>query len=316
MQPDSYTRRSFLSIASSLTLLPTIIKPTAPTVLRMGVIADLHHGLATDALNRLDKFMQVVDRKKPDVLLQLGDFNFGNAGANECMRLWQQFEGPRYHVLGNHDMDFESKQHMVDYWQMPGAYYSFDRAGFHFVVLDRNSLKTPDGFVPYDKANFYVDASMRGFADPAQLEWLDADLKATDKPTVVFVHQGLGMGARSANAQHAAGPIEQVLAKHRASNGSSKVVACFCGHHHLDRHRIQDGIHYVWINSASYYWVGADYGRMAYYQDPLFAFLTFHEDGSITLEGGSTHWRHPSPLALQFPRAGELSTYIANRALN
>lgn len=313
---QNLSRRDFLSLTGSLVLLrnTSLSLPTAP-VLQMSVIADLHHGLATDAMTRLESFMSTVDEQKPDCLLQLGDFNFGKPDSDECMRLWRQFDGPRYHVLGNHDMDFYSKAHMVDYWHMPAPYYSFDRAGFHFVVLDRNSIKTDAGYVPYEKANFYVDASTRGFAEPAQLEWLKADLDATQLPTVIFVHQGLAMDELSPKERISADPVETILAQARDEEGKTKVVACFCGHHHLDRYIKKDGIHYVWLNSASYYWVGDAYGRMAYYQDPLFGFLSFYADGSITVKGNSTDWKAPSPASLQFPDAEKLNTFISNRQL-
>ncbi len=312
------SRRSFLSIGGALLLLPKqpLLQLPAKPVLQMGVIADLHHGLAPDAMHRLEAFMAAVDQQKPDVLLQLGDFNFGTSDSDECMRLWRQFAGPRYHVLGNHDMDFETKPHMTDYWEMPSPYYSFDRAGFHFIILDRNNLNTPDGYIPYKNANFYVDASMRGYADPDQLEWLKEDLAATDLPTIVFVHQGLGMEDFDEAKRLATGPIEKILADARDREGNPKVMACFCGHHHLDRYRQKDGIHYVWINSASYYWVGEKYGRMAFYEDALFAFLTFFDDGSIQLAGKTTTWKAPSPEALNFPDAHALNTFISDRRLS
>ena len=79
---------------------------------RMGVIADLHFGLAPDAMDRLQSFMNDVDQLKPDCILQLGDFNFGVGDAADCVREWEQFPGPRHHVLGNHDMDKTDKQHV------------------------------------------------------------------------------------------------------------------------------------------------------------------------------------------------------------
>ncbi|MFK7844572.1 MAG: metallophosphoesterase [Rhodothermales bacterium] len=314
MQP--FSRRTFLSLTGSLVLLRnTSLALPAEPVLQMGVIADLHHGLATDAMTRLERFMYAVDKQKPDCLLQLGDFNFGKPDSDECMQLWRQFQGPKFHVLGNHDMDFYSKAHMMDYWRMPAPYYSFDLEGFHFIILDRNSIKTDDGYIPYEKANFYVDAATRGFAEPAQLEWLKADLEATQLPTVVFVHQGLAMDDLEQDERISADPIEAILAQARDAKGQTKVVACFCGHHHLDRYIKKDGIHYVWLNSASYYWVGDAYGRMAYYEDALFSFLSFYADGSITLEGRSTEWTAPSPAALQFPDAKKLNTFISDRQL-
>jgi calcineurin-like phosphoesterase family protein len=137
--------------------------------------------------------MKEVDQRQSDCILQLGDFNYATRQSQECMDLWRQYHGPRYHVLGNHDMDFPTTEESVAFWSMPARYNSFNVGGYHFVVLDRNNLKAPDGYVPYARANFYVDAPMRGHADPEQIEWLRDDLRSTSLPTVVFVHQGLGM---------------------------------------------------------------------------------------------------------------------------
>ena len=280
---------------------------------KMGLIADLHYGLAPDALPRLEKFMARVDEVSPDCITQLGDFNFGQ-GADDCMNLWRQFKGPKHHVLGNHDMDKATKQAMVEAWQMPGSHYSFDHKGWHFVVLDRNHLRNEDGkFVNYSKANFYVNSQFRGFADPEQLEWLESDLESTELPTLVFSHQGLGMDSTS-DPNSASGAIETVLAK--ANQDRRKVRACLCGHHHIDRYNFQAGIHYVWINSASYYWVGDAFGRMAAYTKPLFTFLTFHSDKTIEIDGCQSSWAAPDPSERGYPNSEKLNTEIVARKLD
>lgn len=306
------TRRRLLQIGvSSLAIPVSRIRARADSV-RFGVIADLHHGLAPRAMERLDTFMEAVKARKPEAILQLGDFNYGTPESDECLDLWRTFNGPRYHVLGNHDMDFATKDAMVDKWGMPGRYYSFDFGGYHAVVLDRNNLKTGEDFIPYSDANFYVDASRRGYADHAQLDWLRADLAASDLPAVVFVHQGLG---RPTSMPEAARAIEVVLEEHNRSESGGKVVACFCGHHHIDRYSRKNGIQYLWINSASYYWVGAEYGSMAPYTRALFTFLTFHSDGVIEIEASQADWEAPSPMDRNFPGADELTPYIQARSL-
>lgn len=277
---------------------------------QMGLIADLHYGLAPDALERLDQFMQAVDERSPDCLLQLGDFNYG-VDAADCMKLWQQFSGSKYHVLGNHDMDKATKAEMIELWEMPAGYYSFDHKGWHFVVLDRNHLRPEQNkYVDYANANFYVESSLRGFADPEQLEWLAADLQQTQLPTVVFAHQGLGIEP-SSDPNSAAGAIESILAA--ANAAGSKVKACLCGHHHVDRYNFHAGIHYLWINSASYYWVGEAYGRMAPYTTPLFTFLTFHSDRSIEVRARDSAWAEPTPRARGYPDWMKLNTKIEGR---
>ena len=232
----------------------------------------------------------------------------------DCMDLWQQFPGAKYHVLGNHDMDKVTKQEIVDQWEMPNNFYSFDHRGWHFIVLDRNHLRPhPASYIDYGKANFYVDSQLRGFADPEQLDWLREDLDRTSLPTVVFAHQGLGM-EESLAPESASGAIESILEAAKTGSGA-KVKACFCGHHHLDRYQLRGGIHYVWINSASYYWVGNAYGRMAAYTDPLYTFLTFHSDQSIEIRGSQSTWASPSPQERGFPKWSELGTEIVERRL-
>ncbi|MEM0925715.1 MAG: metallophosphoesterase [Planctomycetota bacterium] len=278
---------------------------------KMGLISDLHFGLAPDALSRLEAFMQRVDEVKPDSILQLGDFNYG-VDSRPCMDLWNQFDGPKYHVLGNHDMDKSAKEAMVELWSMPSNYYSFDHKGWHFVILDRNHLRIEGRYIDYKKANFYVDAAKRGFADPEQLEWLADDLEKNELPTVVFAHQGLGMSKHD-DPDSPQCQIEIILAQ--ANHRSGDIKACLCGHHHIDRYRQKDGIHYLWINSASYYWVGSEYGRMAPYKDPLFTFLTFHLDRSIEIAACNSSWSEPSPKQRGYPTWEDLNTQIVARKL-
>lgn len=282
---------------------------------KLGLIADLHYGLEPTAGLRLETFMRAVETSSPDAILQLGDFNFGDNASHACTELWNTFSGPKYHVLGNHDMDRHGKSHMVQQWEMPGPYYSFNRGGIHFVCIDRNSLRTQEGFVAYDRANFYVDASMRGFADPEQLDWLRDDLVNNTLPTVIFSHQGLGVREPGQPPHPAAAQLETLFAEHNHNASQGKIVACFCGHHHVDRYQFRDDIHYVWINSISYYWVGSKYGRMAPYQDPLFCFLTFMPTGDIVIDGASTTWAAPSPQERGYPNPEQLNTYIKDRQL-
>jgi 3',5'-cyclic AMP phosphodiesterase CpdA len=314
------SRRQLLKAGLSGLLLPfaprLLAAETSAEPVTFGVIADLHHGLAPDAQQRLETFLAAAEQARCDAIIQLGDFNYADAASTACTRLWQQFRGPRYHVLGNHDMDKVNKAAVAQAWQMPGRFYSFDRGGFHFIVLDRNNLKTADGYIPYAQANFYVAGSMRAFADPPQLEWLTDDLARTDKPTVVFVHQGLGLhDEAAANADHPNHVLEKTLEQPRFDGRPSPVVACFCGHHHVDRHRLKHGVHYVWLNSASYHWVGAQYGRMAFYEESLFAMITFDPRGAITIHGRESTWRPPTPADRGFPGVAGLAAKISDRQL-
>ncbi len=310
------SRRRFLQLAGSTFLLPSVgfalpQGDSSREALTMGVIADLHHGLAPDAMSRLEVFMDAVAQLKPDAILNLGDFNYGTPQALECKILWEEFRGRKYHVLGNHDLDKTTKKRVMNSWSMKERYYSFDLGGFHFIVLDRNNLKTPKGYVPYAEDNYnQFDEKFRDYADPKQLEWLEADLKKAQLPVVVFVHQGLGVQPQS----EARGQIEGIFQKAN-SDGKSKVIACFCGHQHVDRYAFKHGLHYVWLNSASYVWVGPEYGNLASYKDSLFSFIKFHENGLIEIEGRKSDWKSPSPQERGFPQAKTLTPYISDRQL-
>ena len=319
-QPGPLTRRRLLALGGASLFLPCAGRAAAgcraggPS-LRMGVQTDLHHGLDPRAMERLEAFLAAAQAREDEAVAQLGDFNYADAGARECLDLWEQAPGRRLDVLGNHDMDKATKEETVAAWGMPGRHHSLDLGGWHVVVLDRNNLRTDEGYVGYSRSNYYVDVERRGHADAEQLEWLASDLAATSLPTLVLVHQGLGVQDRDAPGAAARRPIEDVLAAARHPDGRPKVSAVLCGHHHIDRYRQRDGIHYLWINSASYYWVGGDYGRMAPYADALFAFLTLHPDGAIEVEGRASDWEPPSPAERGYPDAERLTPFIADRSL-
>lgn len=242
---------------------------------RFGVIADLHHGLAPDALWRLESFVEAVKSRELDFVIQLGDFCYAKVSSAECVEAFDRIESARHHVLGNHDMDVGSKADVMGVWGMRERYYSFDVGGYHFVVLDLNHLKIDGKRVAYNDANFYVDSEQRAWADPSQLAWLADDLDRAESPTIVFSHQPLGF----AGGDGPIPPNQQEVLDVLGSHGN--VVACICGHMHVDRVERYQDIGCVCINSASYFWAG---GTMRTYEDPLFAFVTL-EGASMAIEG-------------------------------
>ena len=97
--------------------------------------------------------------------------------------------------------------------------------------------------------------------------------------------------------------------------GFQKVVACFAGHRHVDEYRLSEGVHYVTINSASFYWLGEEYGPGAY-RDPLYAVVTVRPDGSVQIEGKTSEFASPTPTERGFPGAARVSTKISDRLLH
>ncbi len=297
-------------------------------------MADPHADLVPDHLQRLGKFIEKTQEMEPDFIIQLGDFCFPKMENQAFVDLWNQFSGPKYHVLGNHDMDISSKEETMSFWKMPERYYSFDMGGAHFIVLDANNIRTTDGeYLHYENANFYIEDRLRTYIDPTQIEWLRADLEDTTVPTFVFSHQSLinpcwGIKNRV--------QVQQMFeAKNQDATGG-KVIACFNGHDHIDYHRKVNGIHYLEINSMSYQWLGAKYsnktrypaelyeqysslGLFAPYRDSLYTFVTIDlATRSLSLTGLQSDWIAPSPSQLGVPPAVEgcaASPFIIERTL-
>jgi len=86
---------------------------------------------------------------------------------------------------------------------------------------------------PYGRRNFqWTDANIPA----AELEWLEADLRATDKPAVIFAHQRLDVDGNHGVRNNAA--VRNVL------ESSRKVLAVFQGHSHANDLEEIGGIHY------------------------------------------------------------------------
>lgn len=311
-------RRKFvhqLGTGSALTLLPfTSLSFTAKAnqeeILRFGIVADVHKDLMPDADQRLEQFIEKANAKKVDMIIQLGDFCMGESKNRDFMGIWETFKGPKYHVLGNHDMDRNSKEEMLHFWGMPNNYYSYDLNGVHFIVLDANFLYLDGKYIDYDKANFYVDGSLLTYIDDEQIEWFKADLGATPLPAIVLSHQSLW--------HHQWGVKNRLRLQEIMEASADKIICCFNGHNHIDFHRHLNGVDYIEINSMSYQWMGEKYTNkdrfpkgfydtypnlhhIAAYQDPLYAFATLNLQGTLTIEGVRSQWMPPSPYDLGMP---------------
>ncbi|GLR16910.1 metallophosphoesterase family protein [Portibacter lacus] len=290
------------------------ITSSASEKVQFGFITDLHHGLCKGAIDRLQIFLDEASSKSLDFIMQGGDFCFSEPAAQECVDLWNTYAGEKYHVLGNHDMDKGSKEDIMKLWGMKEKYYSFDKGDFHFVILDGNYIKKDGEYVDYGHANFYIDQEKRSLFSPEQIEWLKQDLAGTEKQTVIISHQALDEiwdGWSSPSRFE----IREVIDEANNNFEFQKVIACFCGHHHVDEHSIINDVHYFQMNSASYYWAGKGFGSdgpMAMYTKPLYAFITISPDGKIKIEGKKGDFVSPSPKEKGHPDAPRLSASISS----
>lgn len=281
---EGVTRRELLqtSLAAALSAaLPTKGSTTATRPLRVAILADIHHGLAPDALTRLRAFVAAVrERDDLDLVIQMGDFCHAEDSSREFLRTWQEIRQPVLHVLGNHDMDKVDKPTAMSFWGMKERYGAYDFRDFRILVLDLNHFRKGGVLFPYNKGNYFTDNATHNWADPEQLDWLRRVLRTGDKPTILLSHQPLGFaepGTRLPTEQQEVLDIVTAAAK---DHPRGAVVACLCGHMHVDRLERHAGIPCFCFNSASYFWSSG----MFAYSKPLFAFVEFGPE-TMKIEG-------------------------------
>jgi predicted phosphodiesterase len=287
------TRRTFLksSVASlaGLAVLPLSCALNSDSKVRrstarFGIVTDCHYADADaqgtrfyrESLDKLSECVALMNTERVDFLIELGDFKDQDKPPAEnktlshlqaIEKVFKRFNGPTYHVLGNHDIDSISKMQFlkrVDNTKIDSnrSYYSFDSNGLRYVVLDAN-YRT-DG-TDYDHGNFdWTDANIPS----KELNWLKQDLAAAPGTVIVFIHQLLD-GTGSVYVKNAA-RVRQVL------EASGKVLAVFQGHHHSGSYSNIAGIHYYTLKA-----VVEGQGL----QNNSYAIAEVHPDGSIAITG-------------------------------
>ena len=189
-------------------------------LVRFGVMTDVHKDVIHDADQRLEVFINRMTQLRPDFVIQLGDFCIPIPENQAFLEIWKRFDGPRYHVLGNHDMDGDGKhrpdkayaftpEETMAFLGMKKRYHSFDVQGVHFIVLDSNE-KGPEQ-KPYYR-----------YVLEQQAEWLRQDLAATPFPTVVFIHHSL---EREVDGVANQSSIRSILEQSKLNSGEAKVIA-------------------------------------------------------------------------------------------
>ena len=275
-------RRTFLSsgllmLASAAVQSRPLMAASSPAALKIGLVTDLHHADKPAAGSRhyretLGKFVEASERfaeAEPDFVVELGDL-IDAADTVETEQRYlktinREFSAvckDRHYVLGNHCVDTLLKEEFLGGVGQAKSYYSFDRNGFHFVVLD--SCFRSDG-QPYGRKNFkWTDANV----PTAELDWLRADLAATEKQTIVFAHQRLDVSNHHG--------VKNNRAVRKVMESSGKVLAVFQGHSHQNDLKQIAGIHYCTLVAMI---------EGSGLQNSGYALLEVHENGTLSLQG-------------------------------
>jgi len=275
---------------------------------RIGMCTDVHLPTMHDAEYRITTFIDAMKKEKPDFIIELGDFCTPEPKYAKYFEIWNSFPGDKYHVIGNHEMDGGTlREKAIAYRGMKTGYYSFEKNGFHFIVLDGNDKKNPEakGYKQYIGAE--------------QKAWFQADLASSKYPVVIFSHQGL---AHYSSADEEYGvenykEMQAILEAHNTKNPGCKVVACFNGHTHYDYAENINGIWYITITSMSYHWLGEKYVNIQYgpevdknfkwikytapFKDPLFTVVEISTKGYIKIAGKKSEWVGKTPWEMGYP---------------
>ena len=262
-------RRKFVetivTVIGGVAISDSILAKGSFKPVRFGIITDPHYAQRPPANNRhysesLAKVSECIDlmnEQNVDFLVELGDLKDQGVSPNEGETLsflstieseFRRFDGPLYHVLGNHDHDSISKQQFLQAIRNHGFskarnYYSFNKNQFHFIVLDANY--TSDG-KEYDRGNF----DWRDVHIPDdQLAWLDNDLRENrKKPTIVFIHQQLDSSAfqpeHRIHCPDNADTVRKILEKR------GNVIAVFQGHYHKGSLNKINNIYYYTLKAV------------------------------------------------------------------
>jgi alkaline phosphatase len=215
--------------------------------LRIGLVTDLHYAEKQASGNRhfresITKVAEAAkrfDQEKPDLAICLGDLIDSAASLDAekgyLKRIIREFPNKRHFVLGNHCVENLTKPEFLGIVGQEKSFYSFDANGYHFVVLD--ACFNSDG-APYGRKNFrWADAKF----PPAELEWLQADLRQSPHKSIVFVHQCLDVippfGVKNGSE------VRKLL------EASGKVLAVLQGHYHWGNYQEVGGLHYCTMSA-------------------------------------------------------------------
>lgn len=255
-------------------------------VLTVAHITDIHIQPDNDAPALFRKCMDEVMKHPVDFMLNGGDSimaaDYNNITRERVTELWKTWDECRaylhkydvYPCIGNHDTWWAAPSHddpmygkdyVVKRLGMPHRYYSFDRSGWHFIILDGNN---------------------KGVSlDEEQFDWLSKDLSAlpAGTPTLLMSHYPiLGVipifegGGHSDSKQ-----LKTLFYQHR-----DKVRVCLSGHEHLVDDCSYNGVRYFCNGAVSGFWWGKGDDKSAgpyYYEEtpPGYAILELYADGSV-----------------------------------
>ena len=170
-------------------------------VLRIAHMTDFHvqpEGIAPDGMIQALRHAQAQE-DPPDIILNTGDSIMDSLEADKARTetQWDVYNSimeaecklPIFHAIGNHDVwgwavsdpavksdSRYGKEMAIEKLGLTNRYYSFDRAGWHFIVLDSTHLPNEVSSYPYI-----------GKLDDVQFQWLTEDINSVSSNVPICI---------------------------------------------------------------------------------------------------------------------------------
>lgn len=219
-------------------------------VIRFGVIADIQYcdcdtrgkRYYREALQKLDQCVDQLNSEKVQFTVNLGDLVDRDTPRNldPVLSRLNKLNATVYNLTGNHDYENIDNEQLYALLNMPSEYYSFQQAGWRFVMLNTNEIASYSNVKDTWKEKELKEmknnvrkttgqdaADYNGGVSSKQLQWLQQLLeksKDSDEKILIFSHHPLGCvkGLTALNDQD----IVSMASKF------SCVKALIAGHHH------------------------------------------------------------------------------------
>jgi 3',5'-cyclic-AMP phosphodiesterase len=135
MLQHTLPRRAFFGSLGSLALSSSALASLAAPV-KLGFIADLHHDLMHDGLDRMNAFIAAMKQANPDAVIPMGDFAYPKEANRLVIESFNSANKVALHVLGNHDTDAKHTLKQCEkIWGLTAPYYTREIAGLTLIVL-------------------------------------------------------------------------------------------------------------------------------------------------------------------------------------
>lgn len=296
-----FSSRGFSTVATAP------VNPLRKRVFRIAHLTDIHVEPTSVAQNGMAKALHAVQnmKDKPDVIFNGGDsiMDALKADKERVKTQWKVWNNILHqdnsleivHCIGNHDVwgwskssgkkrdELYGKRWAMDEFNLVSRYYSFDRAGWHFIVLDST----------HHRAGGYTAR-----LDEEQFEWLQDDLQKTQAtiPVCILSHIPIisfcpffdGNNEKKGNWQvpgawmHIdARRIKDVFYKHK------NVKIALSGHIHLQDSVEYLGVKYFCNGAVSGAWWSGNNQEFP----PAYAIIDLFDDGSSENEFFPYEWK-------------------------